>query len=214
MPLRQLGETKLNICTFPTKPPFNPLRLASNYRDYFGDPHALLTEMTDVILNSGCYVPRIYQTPDTFLTDAGVEPNGFLDYALAIPGGSFILGFLTGFTSGPSANLTDPPVTSGFRVQITDVRADHKFFAKPVPEAYLLNDIPSSNPQGVLDPTSLAVQNQTVRLLPAPYPVVPPGIFKMEFWNFLEVAGVPVTNFLVRLAVLVAIPDPDMKENK
>lgn len=200
-------------CTFPTKPPFSPLRLASNYRDYFGDPHALLCELTDPILNSGCYVPRIFHTPDTFLENGGVNPNAFLDYALAIPEGSFILGFLTGFSSAQSQNLTDPPVLAGFRVQVTDVRANHKFFAKPVPETYFLNDIPSANPQSVLSQTSLAVQNQSVRLLPAPYPVVPPGIFKMEFWNILtDAASTPLTNFYIRLSLLVAIPDPDMKD--
>jgi hypothetical protein len=199
------------VCTFPTQPPFNPLRLASNYRDHFGDPNALLTEMTDAIIKSGCYVPRIFHAPDTADENIGLTPNGYLEYALALPPGSFILAYLHSFCSGASANTTDPPVTSGFRCQITDVVPDYKFFEKPVPEAYFLNDIPSANPQSPLSATFLSVQNPTPRLLMAPYPVVPPGIFRVEFWNILQVAGVAAANNLVRLSFLVAIPNPDLK---
>lgn len=198
-------------CTFPKLPPFNPLRLASNYRDHFGDAHALFTELTDPIIKSGCYVPRIFHAPDTEDENAGVAPNGYLEYALAVPAGSFILGFLHAFTSGASADQNDPPVTSGFRAQITDLKQDYAWFGKPVPEAYFLNDSPTANPSGNLNQDSLVVPNPSVRLLPAPYPVTPPGIFRVEFWNILQVAGVAATNNLVRLSFLVAVPDPDMK---
>lgn len=198
-------------CTFPKIPPFNPIRLASNYRDMYGDPHALLTELTDAVIATGCYVPRIYHAPDTSTENIGVPANGYLEYALAIPPGSFILGYLHSFCSGPSANTTDPPVTSGFRAQITDMKPEYKWFGKPVPEAYFLNDIPTANPSGNLVQTSLVVPNPSVRLLPAPYPVTPPGIFKIEFWNILQSGGVGVVNNLVRLSFMVAVSDPDMK---
>lgn len=189
------------IC-FPTQPPLNPLRLASNYRDYFGDPHAKLTALTDQICNASCYIPRIYHAPDTSTENAGVTEDGYCEYVLTLPAGSFILAFMHSFTSLGSANTTDPPVGSGFRCQITDVKADYKFFNKPVPEAYFLNDVPSANPTAPLNVTSLYVLNQTPRLLPGPYPVVPPGMFKVEFWNLLN-----STNDLIRLSLLVGIPD-------
>jgi len=189
------------IC-FPTQPPFNPLRLASNYRDYYGDPHAKFTALTDQICNSNCYIPRIFHAPDTPTENLGVEANDFLEYALTLPVGSFILGFLHAFTSLGSVNTTDPPVQSGFRIMITDVKANYKFFNKPVPEAYFLNDVPSANPSSPLSATSLYVLNQTPRLLPAPYPVVAPGVFKIEFWNLLN-----ETNVYCRMSFLVAVPD-------
>lgn len=191
-------------CIFPKKPLFNPLRLASNYRDYFGDPNALLTELTDSIIESGCYVPRIFHAPDTTVLSAPGQGLHYLEYALAIPPGSFIIAYMHAFTAVQSDNLTDPPVKSGFRVQITDIAPEYKFFGKPVPEAFFLNDIPSANPQGVLSTTSLYVQNQTPRLLPTPYPVTYPGIFKVEFWTIAPTS-------LKRLSFLCAIPDPDMK---
>lgn len=193
-------------CTFPKKTVFNPLRLSSNYRDYFGDPHALLTELTDPIIESDCYVPRIFHAPDTTIASAPGQGTRYLEYALAIPPGSFILAYMHAFTSGASANLTDPPVTSGYRVQITDISPEYKFFGKPVPETFFLNDVPSANPQALLSTTSLYVSNQTPRLLPTPYPVTAPGIFKIEFW-FAVVTASP----FARLSFLCAIPDPDIK---
>lgn len=189
---------------FPTRPPISPLRLASNYRDYYGDAHAKLAELIDPILGAGCYVPRIIHAPDSPAELAGVPGGGFLDYGLVIPTGSWILGFQHCYTSAPSANTTDPPVTSSFRFQITDVERQYKFFRNPVPEAYLLNDIPTSNAVSVLTGL-LTVLNPSLRLLPAPYPVAPPGLFKLEFWNMLA-----TVNTGVRLSLLVAEPDPDL----
>jgi hypothetical protein len=189
---------------FPTRPPINPLRLSSNYRDYYGDAHARLTELTDPILGAGCYVPRIVHAPDTPSELAGIPANGFLDYGLTLPVGSWILGFLHTYTSQASANATDPPVGSSFRLQITDVEREYKFFRAPVPEAYLLNDFPSSNPQAVTSGL-LTVLNPSVRLLPSPYPVAPPGLFKLEFWNMLA-----TVNTGIRLSLFVAEPDPDL----
>lgn len=185
---------------FPTDVPISPLRLASNYRDYYGDYHAVLTELIDQILGAACYVPRVYHAPDTEAENAGVAANDYLEYALEVPAGSFILGFLHCFTSRASADGANPPVGSGFRFQLTDVALKYPFFDKPMPEAWLLNDAPSSNPSGVLG-AGLYVLNPSTRLLAAPYPVTPPGILKVQFWNTLA-----VVNKLVRLSVLAAVP--------
>lgn len=189
---------------FPLAPPFNPLCLASNYRDYFGDANACLTEIVTSRINAaGCYVSRIFHAPDTSTETAGVRANGFLEYVLSIPAGSFIMGFLHTFTSG-SPSATDAPVSSGFKFQITDVGRDYRWFAKPLPEAWLLNDEPSSNSQE-LSQLPIRVLNPSPRLLPAAYPVAPPGSFKIEFWNQLS-----SVNSLIRLSLLVAVPSPDM----
>jgi hypothetical protein len=188
---------------FPTNVPINPLRLASNYRDYFGDAHAMLTELTDPILGLACYVPRIIHAPDSASENAGVPAGGFLEYALSITPGAFILGFLHTFTSLASLDGTDAPVRSGFKFQITDVARQFQFFGKPIPEAWLLNDQPGVNPQELTNPSTLRVLNPSPRLLAAPYPVAPPGMFKIDFWNSLNQA-----NTLIRLSLLVAVPNP------
>jgi hypothetical protein len=189
---------------FPTRPPINPLRLASNYRDYWGDLDARLTELTDPLLDAACYVPRIFHAPDTEAENLGVLANDFLEYVLVLPAGSFIVGFQHCFTSLANPNDSgNPPVRSSFRFQITDVQKQYRFFEKPVPEAWLLNDAPSSNPQGLIN--GLYNLNPSPRLLPALYPVTPPGEFRVEFWNTLA-----STNTGIRLSLLVAIPDLDL----
>lgn len=195
----------MSSACFPSVPPINPLRLSSDYRDYYGDPHAVLSEMIDPILNAGCYIPRIIHAPDTPTELAGLAGNGYLDYALVIPAGSWILGFLHAYTSSASPNTTDPPVQSSFRFQLTDVQIGYKFFTRPVPEAWLLNDLPSSNSLAPWGTGLLTVPIQSVRLLGAPYPVVPPGIFKLEFWNMLM-----TQNSGIRLSAVVAEPNPDL----
>lgn len=190
---------------FPTQVPISPLRLHSAYRDYFGDADAKLTELLDPILDAACYKPRIFHAPDTSTEDVGVAGRQFLEYALALPPGGFIVGFLHTFTSQASLNATDPPVRSGFRFNLTDVDRQYRFFEKPVPETWLLNDAPTSNPQSPLG-AGLYVVNPAPRLLTAPYAITPPGIFKVEFWNTL-----PTLNNLVRLSLLVAVPDEDLE---
>lgn len=191
---------------FPTRVPFSPLRLASNYRDYYGDPHAKLTELIDPFLEAACYVPRIYHAPDTETETVGLDANGYLEYVLAIPAGSFLLGFLHTFTGlANPGNASNPPVGSSFRFQLTDVERSYRFFDKPIPEAFLLNDIPSFNPEGLTAP--IYVLNPSPRLLPAPYPVAPPGVFKVEFWNVLN-----SHNPDVRLSLVAAVPNPDLVE--
>lgn len=195
------------IC-FPQQVPFNPLRLASNFRDFWGDQHALFTAMTDPLVDKACYIPRIYHAPDTEDENAGVAANGYLEYALTLPPGAFILGFLHAYCGGASANATDAPVTAGFKFQITDVQRAYRWFAKPLPETWLLQDQPSYNPQAVVGNAPLTVLNPSPRLLAAPYPVAPRGVFKIEFWNCLvNGSNAPIANTGIRLSVLAAVPD-------
>jgi hypothetical protein len=196
-------STLPKIC-FPVEPLISPLRLASDYRDYFGDYHAKVTELLDPILKAGCYVPRIYHAPSDDLESVGLAPDGFLEYALALPAGSFVLGFLHNYTSATTGNGTDAPAGSSFRFQLTDVSRQYRFFGKPLPEAWLLNDQPGNNPNAAITGGpggGLYVLNPSLRLLPAPYPVGPPGMFQVEFWNMLA-----TQNNDVRLSVFCAVP--------
>lgn len=189
---------------FPTQVPISPLRLHSAYRDYWGDADAKLTENIDPFLDAACYVPRIYHAPDTQTENAGVPGNAYLEYALAVPFGSFLLGFLHSFTGRASLDADNPPVRQSFRFNVTDMGRQYKIFEKPVPETWMLNDAPSSNPNAHFG-AGLYVLNPAVRLLAVPYPVTPPGIFKVEFWNSLA-----TTNKLIRLSLVVAVPDEDL----
>jgi hypothetical protein len=191
----------------PSTPAISPLRLAPDYRDYFGSAHAHLVETIERIVNSDCYRFRVFHVPDSTTENAGVPVNGYLGYALELPPGSIILGFLHSNTPIPNTNNAgDPPVGSSFRCQITDVERNYRFFQKPVPEAYFLNDIPSTNSQGPF--SGLYCLDPSLRLLMAPYPVAVPGQFKVEFWNIYQNADhIPAINKLVELDFVVAEPD-------
>lgn len=192
----------------PSVPAIAPLRLAPDYRDYFGAAHEHLCEMIDSIVNSDCFRFRVFHAPDSSTEAAGVPGNGYLEYALELPPGSLLLGFLHSNTPVPNPNnATNPPVGSGYRCQITDVARNYRFFQKPVPEAYFLNDIPSTNPLGPYAGENLYLLNPSIRLLAAPYPVAPPGQFKVEFWNIFTSGGAPATNKLVELDFVIAEPD-------
>ncbi len=194
----------LKTC-FPTQAPFSPLRLASDYRDFWGDADARLAEMVDPLLSAACYVPRVFHAPSTEDENAGLAARGYLEYALALPAGSFIVGFQHSYTGLANPNdAANPPVLSSFRFQITDVRMQYRFFEKPLPEAWLLNDVPTSNAAGLVA-GGLYVPNPSPRLLTALYPVTPPGMFRVEFWNLLN-----STNAGVRLSLFVAVPDEDL----
>jgi hypothetical protein len=191
-----------NFCCT-TVPPFNPMRLASNYRDGFGDPHARLVELMDPIIQSGCFEPRIFHAPDTQSENVGLTAKGYLEYVMDIPPGSFILAYLHHATALENPNNSDaPPVQSTFRMQITDVARNYKFFQKPMPEAFFLNDAPSNNTLGPYANGGILYElNPSPRPLTAPYPVAPPGKFMVEFWNLLS-----TPNALVQMTFLVAIP--------
>jgi hypothetical protein len=182
------------ICV-PTTPAIAPLRLASDYRDYYGRQHEMLVEKIDPVIAAGCYMPRIYHAPSSAEEVAGVPGNGYLEYVLELPAGGFILGFLHTTLSG----LVDESIpVSGFRFQISDVTRNYRFFGKPVPEAWLLND------QLGTDDTQFNnewVLNPAPRLLAAPYPIAPPGQFKVEFW---ETTG--SLNTYVQISLVVAVP--------
>jgi hypothetical protein len=187
----------------PSVPPIAPLRLAPDYRDYPGRAHERLCEIVDRIANADCFRPRIFHAPDSSTENAGIAANGYLEYVLELPPGSILLGFLRSNTPVQNPNTsTDPPVSSGYKVQITDVERGFKFFQIPVPEAYFLNDIPSTNPLGPFAGENLYVQSGCVRLLCAPYPVAPPGQFKVQFYNLLD-----SVNKLVSLDFVIVEPD-------
>ena len=48
----------------PTTPAIAPVRLAPDYRDFFGRAHQHSAETTNVIVNSDCYRLRIFHAPD------------------------------------------------------------------------------------------------------------------------------------------------------
>lgn len=177
----------------PTTPAIAPLKLAPDFRDYPGRYHERLAYLIDTIVNADCFRPRYYHAPDSPTENAGIPANGYLEYVLQITPGSVLLGFLRSNTPVQNPNTsTDPPVGSGYRCQITDVERQYKFFQKPVPEAYFLNDIPSTNPLGPYDGENLYVLNPALRLLPHPYPITAPGLLKVEFWNLLTSSNVNV----------------------
>lgn len=187
----------------PTTPAIAPLRLASDYRDYFGRAHEHLTALLDPIVNADCFRYRLFHAPDSQTENNGVPVAGYVEYALVLPPGSVLLGFLRSNTPAPNPNnAAAPPVLSGYRCQITDVVRNYRFFGKPIPEAYFLNDSPSSDVQGPFNGQNLYDLNPAVRLFMNPYPVAPPGQFKVEFWNILG-----AVNYLVSLDFVVAVPD-------
>ena len=202
----------------PTIVPIKPLRLREDYRDYYGDAHACLAEMFDRLQEAGCYEPRIFHAPDTQTENAGVPVNGYLEYMLALPPGSFIIGLLHGCAL-TQPNLDSAPAVTGFTLQITDVERDYKFFGKPVPETYLLPDRPVPLPIFDFNPVGPPVQLNVPRLLTAPYPVAPPGVFRVEFWNQAPAGAFTpdeptdaVPNVFCRLSLAVAVPNPDLED--
>src|SRR5882672_1979307 len=175
----------------------NPLRLLTDYREYWGDQHARLVEMTDSIQTAGCFTPRIFHAPDSTQENAGV--TDYLEYILTLPLGSWILGYIHNTTSQSSPS--SPPSLSGFSCQITDVVRNWKFFDKPVPEVYFLKGPGFPYTDGA-STFALTQRPASPRLLTAPYPVTPPGQFKIEFWNQLG-----TLNKLCQLNFLVAVPE-------
>jgi hypothetical protein len=189
----------------------NLLRLSPLYHDYFGEQQAAFTKMLDGFADAGCYVPRFYHAPDSGSQLAGVPANGYKTYLMALPVGSFILGFLHTTSSAPGSagstppSIQVPPNASGFTCQITDLAIDHKLFSHPTPEAWFINDnlLGASSGAPPYPGNTLGFTFPSfVRLLPAPYPVVPPGQFQVEFWNSLD-----VVNTDVQMTFLVLVPD-------
>jgi len=191
----------------------NPLRLSPTFTDYWGDYMAAVTRETDVFARLGCYVPRFYHAPDSTTELNGIQPGGYVEYLLQLPIASFLCGFLHSTVSIPGTapvNPISPPAQSGFVCQITDLAIDKQLFSKPVPEAWFLNDylqpINANQPYGA-SPNGF-VSPVTPRLLPVPYPIVPPGQFMIEFWN--QLADV---NTACQLTFLVMVPVGEPKSS-
>ena len=169
-------------CNVSTVLPISPYRLHQEYRDFWTEAQARLVERVDPILKADCFRPRWYHAPDTVSELAGVPGNGYLEFTLYIPAGSWLLGY----AHAESVALRP------FLVQITDVGLDYQFFNQPVEDAYFTNPgVTGGGP---------------ARLLTRPYPVTPPGQLRFQFWN--QAAAL---NKFVQLALLVAEPLPTLQ---
>lgn len=190
----------------------NLLRLSPLFTDYWGDQQAKFASRLDGFCKAGCFLPRFYHTPDSGSQLLGIAANGYKTYLLALPPGSFVVGYLHTTSSAPNSAgpastpvINAPPNASGFTCQITDQSIDHKWFSRPVPEAYFINDNllgPSTGFPPYPDNTLGFTFPSFPRLLPVPYPVVPPGQFIVEFWNQLD-----TLNTDCQLTFLVLVPD-------
>jgi len=189
----------------------NLLKLSPLFRDYWGEQMAALTHRLDGFARAGCYSPRFYHAPDSESQFVGIPAGGYKTYLLALPVGSFIVGFLHNSSSAPGSSgpatepvANVPPNLSGFTCQITDLSIDHKWFSRPAEEAYFINDNllgPSAFPP-FTDTTFGYTFPSFPRLLVVPYPVVGTGQFQVEFRNSLD-----VVNKECQLTFLVLVPD-------
>lgn len=100
--------------------------------------------------------------------------------------------------------LSPPPNQSGFTCQITDQAIDHKWFSRPAEEGWFINDNMFGTGQTPPYPNNNSAFTfpSFPRLLPVPYPVVPPGQFVVEFWN-----SVDDQNTDAQMTFLVMVPD-------
>jgi hypothetical protein len=193
-----------NGVDIPTFPAIAPLRLSPDFRDYFGRQHEKFTEMLDPIIATGCYQPRIHHAPSSSEEAVGLPPGGYLEYALELPAGGFIIGFRhhsLGVYDGETGIAT-----AGFSFQITDIARNYSLFGKPVPESWLLNDALSMDPNSLIQGATYEL-NPSDRLLPAPYPIAPPGQFRVEFWDTRLNPSTNNTKF--QLTLVVATPPED-----
>lgn len=186
----------------------NLMRLSPIFRDYWGEQVARFVERTDVFCKAGCFVPRFYHAPSSDDQFVGVAARGYIPYVLALPIGSYVLGFLHTTSSAPGAPgfAPAPPNPSGFTCQITDLSVNHKWFTRPMPEAWFINDFFAPGGNNTYPPYPLNTQGYTwpnfPRLLAVPYPIVPPGRLKVEFWNSLA-----SVNTDVQMTFLVMVPN-------
>jgi hypothetical protein len=210
----------------PTLMPITPMRLREDFRDTFGESYARILDAFDRIEKAGCYEPVFFHAPDTETENAGLPINGYLEYMIALPVGGFIVGFNHACTSIDQPFSDVAPAVSGFTVQITDVERAYALFEKPVPETFLLPDRPNANgqfgfdsPLGPGTTTGVPVQLNTPRILTDPYPIAPRGVFKIEFWNQAPAGAFTGDstdldpNNLIRLTMLIARPNPDMRSS-
>lgn len=183
----------------------NLLTLSPLYRDYWGEQMAVFTRRLDGFANAGCFVPRFYHAPSSESQFNGVPGNGYVTYLLKLPVGGFLIGFLHTTCSVPnSVNSQTPPNPSGFTMQMTDLAIDHKLFARPLPEAWFINDNllgSSANPPYPSNTNGYTLPSFP-RLLSVPYPIVGEGQFQVEFYNSLT-----SLNTDVQMTFVVLVPD-------
>lgn len=183
----------------------NLLTLSPLYRDYWGEQMAVFTRKLDGFAEAGCYVPRFYHAPSSESQFNGVQGGAYITYLLKLPVGGFLIGFLHTTCSVPnSTNSQTPPNPSGFTMQMTDLAIDHKLFARPLPEAWFIND--NLLGSSVNPPYPSNTKGYTFpsfpRLLSVPYPIVGEGQFQVEFYNSLT-----STNTDAQMTFLVLVPD-------
>ena len=155
-----------------TELPISPLQLDALTRDYKGHYDAYVISQLAPLANEQCYQPKFYKAPAS--ADEVIAAGGNAQYGLKITPGSLIYGF---YLPGLVNTLLPLP----FSVQITDVQLRHKFFDEPVPSVFLAN----FKPEGLSTNPLLASGAifSFPSLLNCPYPVVSPGMFKVDIWN-------------------------------
>ncbi len=157
----------------------NPLELEPSYRDWWCqfDPNSLA--LLDGINSSKCFVPRFFMGPSGGNKPQNAQPPGtYLSWMMIIPPGSFIYAI---FMAAP---------TTGFVLQVTDMAISHKWFSTPISSDIFTGSVgttPSRSPY----------------LLPAPYPVLAPGAFQLEFWSTQPGGGASTA---LELTVGAAVP--------
>ena len=152
-------------------PSLTPLHLNQFTREVWSEYDAAAMAIIEPAIASGCYDPKIYKSPD--ITQEVIAAAGYVPHGLKITPGALIIGF---------AFPADFETTE-INVQITDQGLDHKWYTDPVPWYFLSN--------GKLDMPNL---------LRAPYPVVEPGVFLIEYYNISTEA------FRTQLDILVLEP--------
>lgn len=138
-------------------PALTPLHLNQYTREVWSEYDAAAIAIIEPAIASGCYDPKIYKSPD--ITQEVIPANGYVSHGLRIVPGSLIIGF----------SFPADFATTEVNVQITDTGLDHRWYTDPVPWYFLSN--------GKLDMPNL---------LRAPYPVIEPGVFLIEFWNIQD----------------------------
>lgn len=172
----------------------NPVRLGFHYRDFWNAYDSWAAAQIDEILNAGCYQPRYYHAPRN--ADENIAGPGYLKYNLSIPPGSWILGYWH-FNRSSSAS---PPF---FMAMITDLGLNHKWFTTPMPEYFFDNH----GQLGTVTVTGTYPRGPS--LLAAPYPVVAPGQFLVEFWQ----PNAATNRCQLTFAVAEPVP-PDVDDKK
>lgn len=139
----------------------NPLSLYPFYRDTWGYFDAIAMQQLNPLAHDDCYVTKYYKAPDD--PDEVMANGAYLPYGLEITPGSLIWGAF----HLPATGGFDVP---GFVWKLTDTSLGIEVIDTPMPDWFFCG----ANTSG---------PGFFPWLMPAPYPVVGSGLFKVEFWN-------------------------------